>query len=309
MSLKIFFVRDSISYLPEIYAYEKYCVDNDIKYEIVGVNFNFNLISYPFVKWVIMGVDRNRNKNAFLVHEYLSLSTGKCAKLKNFIKKMVSIESDLQVFLNDNIKKSFSKNNIPNIIRDMGVTPLFKKYDNIKKEYDFVYCGSLGNNRNIDELFLLFSEGVLKDKTLLIIGEANKDLIEKYSSNKVIFYGRVDYKCVPEILCKAKCAINYIPNIYPFNLQTSTKLLEYLSCNLPVLSTKYKWVESFKEKEKAPILFIDSDFTIKSLDDFLGGELYFPNMDKYLWDEIISESKVFETIITGYNEKFGISNE
>ncbi|OED56334.1 hypothetical protein BEI46_08575 [Aliivibrio fischeri] len=306
---KIFFVKDSISYLPEIYAYEKYCIENKICYEIVGSNFDFNSIQYPFVKWIIMGVDKNKNKNAFLVHEYLSLSTGKLAKIKNFIKKNLSVTPDLQVFLNDNVKDVFYKSDIKHIIRDMGVMPFFKNHDDIKKEYDFVYCGSLGNNRNIDELFYLFINGELKGRSLLVIGEASKALVGKYSSNFIKFHGRVDYKDVPKVLCKAKCAINYIPDIYPFNLQTSTKLLEYLSCKLPVLSTKYLWVEKFKKENKAPILFIEPDFNAKTLDDFLSRELEFPDMNKYLWDMVIAESRVFDVIHDGYKKKFETVDE
>ncbi|CAH7394429.1 conserved hypothetical protein [Vibrio chagasii] len=309
MTVKIYFVRDSISYLPEIFAYTDFCKHNEILYEVVTPDFDFGKIYEPFIKWVIMGRDSKIEQNCFLVHEFLSLSTGKLAKIKNLIKKNTAPKPDFQVFLNSNVKKVFAVENIPSVIRDMGVMPFFKSYKNINKEFDFVYCGSLGKNRKIEELFIFFKEGALKNSSLLVIGEASDAMIEKYSASNITFIGKVDYQDVPKLLAKARCAINFIPNIYPFNLQTSTKLLEYLSCNLPVLSTRYEWVEDFKDKNNAPILFLDASLNNERVEFFLNENFIFPNMKCYSWDSILKESKVFELVLDGFYQKFGMHNE
>ncbi|EHR0571751.1 glycosyltransferase [Vibrio parahaemolyticus] len=300
----IYFVRDFKSYLPEISAYEDYCYSNGIEYKIVSSSFEFSSINRPYIKWMIMGVNKKRDENSFIVHEFLSLSTGKFPRLKNYIKRHLSVKPDFQVFLNKYVKNEFIIKSIPFAIRDMGIDDSFVFHPDVDKSYDFVYCGSLGKNRNISVLFDAFQTGAFKNFSLLIIGEASNELIQRYQSNNICFLGRVQYRDVPRTLAKARCAINFIPDTYPFNVQTSTKLLEYLACGLPVVSTKYKWVDCFNKKHKSPILFINDKLTDELIYDYIYSNHHFPDMTEYSWDSIISEAGIFEKVLKGFNKKF-----
>jgi hypothetical protein len=57
--------------------------------------------------------------------------------------------------------------------------------------------------------------------------------------------GPVSRDQLPEIYKNARFGLNYTPDIYPYNVQTSTKTLEYLASGLGVISNKYKWSEFF----------------------------------------------------------------
>ncbi|MBH0036786.1 glycosyltransferase family 4 protein [Pseudoalteromonas sp. NZS71_1] len=303
MRVKIYFVTDNKSYLPEIIAYTDYLNSLCIAYQVVNSDFNFSELKEPYIKWVIMGINRGKDKNCYLIHEYLSLSTGRFAFLKNWIKILLSTKPDYQIFLNRYIKNVFYRKKTDYSLRDMGISTSFYPYK-VKKEFDFVYCGSMGRNRNIRKMFELFERGILKDFTLLVIGDVPEEIKINFVGENINYLGRVDYKDVPKALCRAKCAINYIPDIYPFNLQTSTKLIEYLACHIPVISTKYSWVEEFSEKNNYPIKYIDSFLSSKEFESFINENHAFPDMSKYLWVNIIEQSQVITSVLNGFKEKF-----
>lgn len=301
--VKVYFVTDNKSYLPEIIAYSEYLDGLGITYQIVNDDFDFFELREPYIKWVIMGFNRKKDENCYLVHEYLSLSTGKFTFLKNWVKILLSAKPDYQVFLNRYIKNVFYRNKTDYSLRDMGISHSFYPYK-VKKEFDFVYCGSMGRNRNIREMFQLFKNGILKDFTLLVIGDVPEEIRANFPDGNIHYLGRIAYKNVPKVLCKAKCAINYIPDIYPFNLQTSTKLIEYLACDLPVISTKYSWVEEFSQKNNYPIRYIESFDSSNEFEKFINENHTFPDMSKYLWVNIIEQSKVITSVLNGFKEKF-----
>lgn len=236
------------AYLPEIEAYKKYLGNEEYQFidsrELDVINFKeFDLI------WKFMGTDFLKNTNVPVIHEYASLSTGRFAKAKNCIKKAFNIRPELRIFLNKNVKEEFNFNDgVPYVYRDMGVDDcFFIKNDN--KNYDFVYVGEMSVERGITKILEKFAKD-LNTQSLLMVGEPEKLIYEKYKNFKnIIFTGRVRYKEVPQIASQAEYAINYIPDKYPYNLQTSTKLLEYVAMNLKIVTTNYKWVNEF-EKEK-----------------------------------------------------------
>lgn len=173
----------------------------------------------------------------------------------------------------------------------MGVDDcFFIKNDN--KNYDFVYVGEMSVERGITNILEKFAKD-LNTQSLLMIGEPEKLLYEKYKKfRNIIFTGRVNYKEVPQIASQAEYAINYIPDKYPYNLQTSTKLLEYVAMNLKIVTTNYKWVNEF-EKEKGMKFYIVSDglkeLRIKNL---LNYRFKNNNISDLNWKNIIKKSEI-----------------
>lgn len=245
---KILLLSSGKAYLPEIEAYKKYLSNDDYQFvdsrELGTIDFKeFDLI------WKFMGIDFHKTINVPIIHEYASLSTGNFAKAKNCIKRVFNIRPELRIFLNENVKREFNFNdNVPYVYRDMGVDDcFFIKNDN--KNYDFVYVGEMSFERGITNILEKFAKE-LNTQSLLMIGEPEKLIYAKYKKfRNIIFTGRVNYTEVPQIASQAEYAINYIPDKYPYNLQTSTKLLEYVAMNLKIVTTNYKWVNEF-EKEK-----------------------------------------------------------
>ena len=286
---KILMLSSGKAILPEINAYKKYITGYQIvdSRELDIINFNdFDLI------WKFMGVDFTRKKDLPVIHEYASLSTGKFPKLKNEIKRVFNIKPKVRIFLNKNVKNEFSFNDkIPYIYRDMGIDECFF-IKTEKKNYDFVYVGSMSNDRGIVNILEKFAQD-LKNSSLLMIGEPDKSLYESYKKfSNIVFTGKLKYQDVPKIASQAEYAINYIPNKYPYNLQTSTKLLEYVAMDLKIITTDYFWVNEFEKNRKMKLYRISADsknFNINELKKFK-----FKNTDisDLQWKRIINNSNI-----------------
>lgn len=290
---KILMLSSGKAILPEINAYKKYITDYQIvdSRELDIIDFTeFDLI------WKFMGTDIFRKLDIPVIHEYASLSTGKFPKLKNEIKKVFNIKPKVRIFLNKNVKNEFGFNDkIPYIYRDMGIDECFF-IKNEKKNYDFVYVGSMSNDRGIVNILEKFTQD-LKNSSLLMIGEPDKSIYEAYKKySNIVFTGKLKYQDVPKIASQAEYAINYIPDKYPYNLQTSTKLLEYIAMNLKVITTDYLWVNEFEKEREMKFYRVLND--LRELDEKNLRNFNFKNTNikDRLWKNIIDKSKVKKQI-------------
>lgn len=290
---KILMLSSGKAILPEINAYKKYITDYQIvdSRELDIIDFTeFDLI------WKFMGTDIFRKLDIPVIHEYASLSTGKFPKLKNEIKRVFNIKPKVRIFLNKNVKNEFGFNDkIPYIYRDMGIDECFF-IKNERKNYDFVYVGSMSNDRGIVNILEKFTQD-LKNSSLLMIGEPDKSIYEAYKKySNIVFTGKLKYQDVPKIASQAEYAINYIPDKYPYNLQTSTKLLEYIAMNLKVVTTDYLWVNEFEKEREMKFYRVLND--LRELDEKNLRNFNFKNTNikDRLWKNIIDKSKVKKQI-------------
>lgn len=248
--MKIALVHTRKAYLPEVDIYKNYFTSLGYNLDIKDLDDDLNCYD---VLWYFMGKEGKRyNNDQFIIHEYASLSTGRFSKLKDRIKKAILPKPDLRVFLSEELKKEMNfRDSVPFEIRDMGVDKQF--FHNLKsdKKYDIVYVGAI-ENRNLNvALDLLFS--YQKNIEILVVGEVTEEFKNKYS--QVTFTGKVDYSRVPKYISLAKSCLNWVPNIYPYNIQTSTKYIEYFAMGMPIISNRYKWVDNYSKK--MDIKFID----------------------------------------------------
>jgi glycosyltransferase involved in cell wall biosynthesis len=294
-------MRSNKAFLPEIDAYIKY-FNNRSPYRAYDSSTLENFDPNEFdVIWEFKGFGGAKKKSyQMLIHEYASLSTGSYPKVKNFLKSKLNQRPDLRIFLNENVRRGFPFNdNVEYCYRDMGIDQIFldARKESVKKEYDFVYVGAVSKSRGIDTLLKRFSEN--KPGKICLVGNVDDEIYNEYKDDKdIIFTGVVPYIQVPKIASKAVYGINYIPNKYPFNIQTSTKLLEYLALGLKVISTDYKWVRQFEERSNCSFYKIDEEnFTINLLDlDNFNFKINF-NSNDYMWDNIIERSGIVSKII------------
>lgn len=279
--------------LPEIEAYKKYIKDFMIidSRSLDNVDFNeFDLI------WKFMGTDFSLKKEIPLIHEYASLSTGKFAKIKDKIKRIYNVKPQLRLFLNENVKNGFAFNdNIPYIYRDMGVDESFFLKNELKN-YDFVYVGSMSSDREIVKILEKFAKD-LKTSSILLIGEPEKALYETYKKfSNIIFTGKLKYKDVPSVASQAKYAINYIPNKYPYNLQTSTKLLEYVAMDLNIITTNYYWINEFEKQRKMKFFKISDNLDELTIEKVKCFQFINNDISDLKWKFIITKSGINEII-------------
>ena len=298
---KILFVRSAKAFLPEIDAYVSYFNNTGRFRAFDSAQSEASPWSGEYdVVWEFKGFGgiKKGNKRFLLVHEYASLSTGTLPHLKNFLKAKFNPRPDLRVFLNEEVRSGFLfRDNIDFCYRDMGIDPRFLEARSDRKEYDFVYVGAVSKSREIDRLLAVMNEK--KMGRLCLIGSVDPDLYERYRNNRdFIFTGKIPYAQVPEIASKAVYGINYIPDRYPYNLQTSTKLLEYLALGLRVLTTDYSWVRKFERIHGCSFYKLrkTSDFDMRSISEF--PHYCNLNTENFLWDKIIRESKIEEKLFS-----------
>ena len=291
---RLLFIRKNKANLPEIDAYIKY-FNNKKGYCAVDsstLNGEFQLNDFDVI-WEFKGFGGVKVKDQLLIHEYASLSTGKFLLLKNVMKTKFNYKPDLRIFLNEDVRRGFPFNdNIDFCYRDMGIDPGFLNVQNNKKEYEFVYVGSISKDRHMDRLLKIMNEKKLGK--ICLIGDVDPEIYSRFKKNKdFIFTGKVPYTQVPEIASKAIYGINYIPNKYPYNIQTSTKLLEYLALGLKVITTDYKWVRKFEQIHECSFYILNNielDLNMRLISDFQYVNKI--NVENFLWDSIIKNSKI-----------------
>lgn len=285
-------VRGRKAYLPEIEAYKKFFQE----YNVIDVCSVNELATYSIdLMWMFMG-SNFKKYDLPVVHEYASMSVPPFARYKDYIKRKLNTKPNLRVFLNKNIRDNFQFNDeVQYCYRDMGIDDIF--FSNLKNEiqYDCVYVGSMSKDR---ELYLLLDRfKYLSDRTILMVGEPSMELYSRYKKySNIVFTGLVRYHDVPEYIVKAQYAINYVPNKFPFNIQTSTKLLEYVALGMNIITTGYKWVDEFEKNNNMKFYHISTDCM----------DLDFAKIDKYnfvnksieemRWSTVLAKSGIREKI-------------
>lgn len=285
-------------YLPEISAYMAYLrasIPTVQAYDSSELGKGISEDDFDIV-WKFMGFDRFPRSKPFIVHEYGSLSVGKFPRTKNLMKRLINIKPDLRVFLNNAVQKDMGfKDHIQSRQRDMGVSAHFyKKSPNPNPEFDFVYSGSLNRGKVIFSMLNHFRDN-MKDSRLLIVGSVPDDIHSQFGSTPNIhFTGRLKYEEVPHAITKAKYGLNIMPDIYPFNVQTSTKVLEYSAAGLPIISTDYQWIKSFEQQSGGRFLYCSSDFHSLSLQAVEKHDFHVPDVTAYDWNHVLLNSGVFD---------------
>lgn len=290
----ILFEGPAHTYLPEIPAYIRFLSQNypDVRaYNSTEIK-DYHPLDFDVV-WRFMGLDV-RARGHHVVHEYNSLSAGKIPYIKNFSKYMLNGIPERRVFLNKIVRTGFPfRDDIPFGFRDMGIASKFFEVTP-RPEYDFVYAGSIHRGLEVIKMLEYFA-GTLKDATLLIVGSVNPDVVRHYAgAANITFAGRVHYTEVPEIMAKGRYGLNLVPDRYPYNVQTATKVLEYLALGLPVVSMRYRWIENFMQQKDGRIFWLTPDFsnlTLKNVESF---SFKIPDVQNRRWRDVIRDSGIFD---------------
>lgn len=299
--MKIGIVNSGKSYLPEINAYNSYLNNQKgiVTVNIIGDEIKEYAEGDLDVIWKFPGIDLKRNfKNTKIIHEYNSISTGSNKKLKNNIKKLLNIKPDGRIFLNSNVEKSFNFNDrVPSINRDMGISKQFF-IRNEEKEYDFVYVGTMKKSRDLFRAIKPFTTA-LRDKTILLIGEPENDLYNEYNKFKnITFTGKVNYQEVANLASKAEFGFNYVPDIYPYNLQTSTKLLEYCAMGLKIVTNEYNWVNKFEIESGGGFFKLKPDFSNFTVEELKNFSFVTPDVSQLEWEILFNRINLLNFIKT-----------
>lgn len=293
-------IMPSSSYAPEIPALKNYIeknsdivvdtltfkdfIKNQSKYKLVYIKMGF----IPF--W-------NRKIKIPQVHDYTSLSTGKFAKIKDLAKLWLSKKPVLRSFLNEEVYKRLSfRDNVPYIYRDMGADDFFFNKDGevLEKKYDYCYVGSITDDRKVDKIIERF---FYSKSNICLVGKVELSNYNKYRKFKNIYFlGLKNRMETSEIIKSSSIGFNFMPNVYPWNIQTSTKVIEYLSSNLTVVSNRYKWINNFSESCRDSNIFFYEDINTFDPDGFISDNKNFNgNITDYsylTWDNVFDDSNI-----------------
>jgi hypothetical protein len=281
------------AYVPETYAYKQFFEKKGYAVELFNAgeeNNNYDIcIYYPGIRTVF---ESERNKSVIKIHDYASLSTPPYPHVKNAIKRIINAVPSGYVYLNQIVRSGYNiKNKKPYIFRDMGVDSKIFQKKSSNSEYDVIYVGSVTNRYGLLPTIKYLSKIGLK---ILIVGELKKNEYKYFKNiHRVDTVGRVERSDLPQIYANAKCGLNYTPNIYPYNLQTSTKTLEYCAAGLGVLSNKNNWIIEFERKRSGHFLYIDDIVNKNVFDEF---NYVVPDVGDLEWNNLFEKIGIMKFI-------------
>ena len=274
------------AYTPEAYAYETYLKERGHQ-----VQLDYTLDPNNDINIYFMGARpfwKKKEGRAIEIHEYQSLSTPPYVQFKNFAKKIVNKKPNGRIFLNSFVQHDFNfTDDIPYIYRDMGVDEALFQSPSENPLYDIVYCGSIAGRNGLIEVL----RRLAGNYKVVVVGQVSDLERSLLKHENITILGRVERSNLPEIYRNARFGLNYTPNIYPFNIQTSTKTLEYLASGLGVISNRYYWSEEFFRNLKYTPLWIEGDL---SLEENHEQKLDFSS---FSWSSILNDCKFEEFIL------------
>ncbi|MBO9201367.1 MULTISPECIES: glycosyltransferase family protein [Niastella] len=290
--MTIGFIHEHKAFLPELNAYADFFAARGIQSFIVHPS-QLHTISCD-VEWHFMGRQVQRNRNRITIHEYCSASVPPFGKLKDSIKKLTNAQPDYRIFNSEYVRQRFNFTDaIPFGFRDCGIPSGISYQTNVQKQYDFVYVGTIDKSRNMELLFDCFTTGALKDRTLLVLTRNYQLLDVKYkNARNIIFKGPIPFNEVYAHIQEARFAINYMPNVAPFNQQASAKFLDYAACGIPVVTSDYHWVRSFQHTYGGHYFYLQpnwENFTWENINSFTYAQ---PDLNSWTYEKQIFRSGV-----------------
>jgi glycosyltransferase involved in cell wall biosynthesis len=193
------------------------------------------------VLWRFMGIYPRHCQAAFVVHDYRSLSTGHLPHLKDALKRTLNPRPDLRVFLNPAVAAAMHfRDRVPQVFLDMGVPAAVAAFRvPVPPRYDFVYVGDISRERDTEQLIECFLARYGTRRSLLLVGAWDAAIHARFAHRPNLhFTGRVPQPRVFELVQQCAIALCFIPDRYPYRLQTPTKLLEYAALGKPVIANE-----------------------------------------------------------------------
>lgn len=284
------------AYAPEVIALQEYLTSQTgFRATVINDERDLQRSEYSLL-YRLMGIaPRWRRARTAEFHDYASLSVGAGAWLKDRIKPALTRRPVLRSFLNEKVQQHYQfSDGVPALTRDMGVPTTFRPiHERRSVEFDFLYAGTLSRKRKTLEMTAAI---VKAGYTILLVGEPDADTADFAGRHpQVRLAGRVRQIDLPTLASTCRFGLNYTPNVYPFNFQTSTKVLEYCALGLPVVTNRYSWVEECMRTTGGRFYTYDRMDQI-SRNDIERFDFLIPNMSEYTWPRVFRRSGVAEAI-------------
>ena len=301
--MTIGFIHEHKAFLPGLNAYVQFFADRGIQTAVIHPS---QLPTLPCdVEWHFMGRHVRRNKNRVTIHEYASASVPPFGKLKDSLKKLFNATPDYRLFNSEYVRQQINPtDNIPYGFRNCGI-PSGNSYllPNAQKKYDFVYVGTVDKGRKIEPLFDCFVNGVLMDRTLLVITRDYQALDPIYiNAGNITFKGPIPYSDTYTHIQEARFGINYMPDVAPFNQQTSAKFLDYAACQLPIITSDYAWVRGFRHTYGGNYFYLQPNLENFTWENVNNCQYTQPELSSWTYEKQLLQSGVLTFLATKFPE-------
>ncbi len=296
----ITFIHPYKAFLPGLNAYLNFFKKHNVQVRVLSTAEARNTVSD--IEWRFMGTHFHppANPNAFLIHEYCSASAPPFARLKDQIKILRNIRPHYRIFTNQAIHRHLDfKDDIPAGYRDIGIDNeyFYPASEPAEKIYDFIYVGTVEGSRDLRPIFDFFTTPDMQTRTLLVLSNHYTKWQEKYQKYRnIIFKGPVPFGEVGDYIRQSRYGINYIRDQYPLHLQTSTKLLEYAACRIPILTTPGVWIRSFEQEYGGNYYYFNDAKPWFSWDDLSKFRFEYPRLDHFSWEQQIIQSGIIAVL-------------
>jgi glycosyltransferase involved in cell wall biosynthesis len=280
------------SYLPELQAYRRHFNGRE-EFQFDDVMGAHDDPACYHAHWFFPGVYRRRWPVP-TVHEYTSLSTGSWRGGKDLVKRLFNARPDHRIFLNPDVQNGFGfRDGVTASLRDMGVpAEFFRPAPEGPREFDFFYAGSIVPERGLVTFLEALKNGDVEG-SILLAGEPAAEIATRFRGEaRIQFAGRVPQEEIPRLAARAKYAVNLVPDSAPFNLQASTKLLEYCAMQLKVVSTSYHWVNSFAQRRNARFFTFSEYAPRLRADELSGFDFHTPSVEDLEWGQVIERANL-----------------
>lgn len=272
------------SFLPEAYAYRDYFISQGLQCDLVDkrdprlLKYDCAILFHGFHPFW-------KKYPKLVIGEYHSLSTGRFNRIKDIFKRLLNVRPDLYIFLNDDVRKKLWINKGKKYItRGMGYSAKdFEAFSNQEKKYDVVYCGSYREGV-CDAIKKLADLGL----TVAVVGAKIN-----FKHDLITSFGRKKPTEARRIIAQAKYGLNYTPDVFPLNIQDSTKIIEYCAAGLGVITNRYHWVDKFEKDRSAKFLDIGC---ITNADFVHSYNFVTPDVSDLEWDKLIKSSGIVNFI-------------
>jgi glycosyltransferase involved in cell wall biosynthesis len=197
--------------------------------------------------------------------------------------------------------------------------PIPKKLELVEKlgisndDKILMFMGTIYSFAGLDEFISKFQliEEKFPDAKLIIVGDGphrkklEKNIIKHNLEEKIIITGFVDQNEIPKYLSLADICINTFEINNITKRIIPTKVLEYMACAKPVISTPLPGIKEFFSQEDNIILFSDLDKFHQTVIELLSDEQKRTEMSKN-GSEFVQDNLNWEVIADALLEKFKI---
>ncbi len=284
--------------IPEIDIYQRYLNKQGIACDVFREYIDIKAIQKQYGVLWYFGFPKNRISfdNKLIIHEYQSGSTPPFPKLKDWIKKKVILKPNIRIFQNNKIKYFYNfQDKVPYLLRPMGFDAYASNValeSTADKKYDFIYVGVIDKKRNTLNPIMKLAH-LLPHMSFLLIGPCEENFIYQIKRYKNIHYrAHVPNNEIYNYYAESSYGLNIVPNWRPYSSQDSTKLIEYMSMGLKIITIDNPIAKEVETKFASKFYFLPKNINIDTINTLLSFKYKTDYPATLEWEKIME--KIFQ---------------